>query len=81
MVTPLVVAAAGTGHEVNKLPGVTMFQVNTPDGGSALATPVIVAVNVIGEPNIDECAAPTTEMEPGFALATWIVTGAELFKL
>jgi len=54
VVTPLVVAAAATGHDVSKPPGVAMFHVNTPEGGSALVTPVTVAVNVIGEPNTDE---------------------------
>jgi len=54
VVTPLVVAAAAAGHDVSKPPGVAMFHVNTPEGGSALVTPVTVAVNVIGEPNTDE---------------------------
>ena len=54
MVIPLIVAAAATGHDVSKPPGVAMFHVNTPEGGSALVTPVTVAVNVIGEPNTDE---------------------------
>ena len=54
MVIPLVVAGATAGHDVSALPAAFIFHVNTPEGATALLIPVTVAINVIGEPNIDE---------------------------